>query len=188
MTVFPDTRAWIDALRQGPDVRIDRLLRHGDSINPYQRGTAADAAASALAAHGTAADIALVDGALADWLRSRLAEPPSTVSRIGWNAYIGYLKEAFALAAIRPMPQTGELLRERHRAFEDWTAGLSQEGPGDMRAHYLIALAHNQGTGRGFLGLWLRLCEEAGAGKPYESGADFYLGIGLLGRQQASRD
>ncbi|MBP2226906.1 tetratricopeptide (TPR) repeat protein [Azospirillum agricola] len=157
------------------------MLRQWDGISPYQRGEVFDTIRIALSESGSDDDRRLIDRELAGWLTDRLAEPPETVDEVGWNSYVAALVEAFGLASSVSLPMTGSLLRDRHTEFKDWTRGLSEEGPGNIRARYLLALAHNQGETRRFLSLWLRLCRDAGADQPTPAEADFHLTIGLLG-------
>ena len=177
MGTFTGTRDWIDAFRADPLRRLDRVLRHYDTISPYERGDAHDAADMALKERGTPEDRAAADRALAAWLSARIAEPPTVIADTGWNAYVTHLMEGFALAVRLRGPATGALLRDRYEEFDAWTHGLSDEGSGDVRARYLLALAHNQGATRRFLGVWYRLCD--GAGRSDLDG--FYRTVGLLG-------
>lgn len=113
MAIFADASAWLDALRDDPEMRIDHLLRQWDAISPFERDGGGDSLAWSLKAHGTTGDAALVDHGLAQWLKARVMEPLPVVLDTGWNAYVTDLIEAFSLAARLPMPETGALLRSR---------------------------------------------------------------------------
>jgi tetratricopeptide (TPR) repeat protein len=177
MTSYPNMDAWLEAFRLAPAQRLDRLFRRGDTISPFQRGEPHDTLLMALRTQGTEDDVATADQALADWLESRLTEPLGVVAQRGWGAYLTSVMEGFALAARMPGEKTGALLRDRFEAFDTWTRSLSNDGPGDLRARFLLALAHNQGGKRRFLGLWYRLCDETGRGAL----PNLYLAIGLTG-------
>lgn len=184
MTTYATHDAWLTALQAAPAVCVERILRSADSITPFQRGEPSDAVVTALRAERAGDGIVgHLDGGLAQWIEERLREPVSKVLETGADAYLHMAMEGFALAARMPMPETGKVLRENAEALESWCEGLSGEGPADLRAEFLLALAHNQGETRRFLGLWLDLCDQGGRKPP----PDFYLSIGLMGLRRMRR-
>lgn len=177
MTSYPTLDAWLDDFRKEPLRRLDRLFRRGDSISPFERGDPHDAALMALRSLGTVDDHAAADAALAQWLEDRLAEPLAVAAKRGWGAYVGYAMEGFDMAARMPGARVGAVLRDQFDRFDTWTGDLSADGPGDLRLRFLLALAHNQGNKRRFLGLWYALCDQA------ENSAtpNLTLSVGLAG-------
>lgn len=177
MTSYPTLDAWLDDFRKEPLRRLDRLFRRGDSISPFERGDPHDAALMALRSFGTADDRDAADAALAQWLKERLAEPLVVAVKRGWGAYVGYAMEGFDMAARMPGARVGAVLRDQFDRFDTWTGDLSADGPGDLRLRFLLALAHNQGNKRRFLGLWYALCDQA----ERSATPNLTLSVGLAG-------
>ena len=177
MTSYPTLDAWLDDFRKEPLRRLDRLFRRGDSISPFERGDPHDAALMALRSLGTADDRDAADAALAQWLKERLAEPLAVAVKRGWGAYVGSAMEGFDMAARMPGVRVGAVLRDQFDRFDTWTGDLSADGPGDLRLRFLLALAHNQGNKRRFLGLWYALCDKA----ERSATPNLTLSVGLAG-------
>lgn len=177
MTSYPTLDAWLDDFRKEPLRRLDRLFRRGDSISPFERGDPHDSALMALRSLGTANDRDAADAALAQWLEDRLAEPLAVAVKRGWGAYVGSAMEGFDMAARMPGARVGAMLRDQFDRFDTWTGNLSADGPGDLRLRFLLALAHNQGNRRRFLGLWYTLCDKA----ERSATPNLTLSVGLAG-------